>query len=82
MIEADCTIGEDAVFSLRNLDPMYHIAAQDLAFTASGNTFTRTFSATMPQLDQICANFQRAATALVLQTARLQPVPWQTAFQH
>ena len=82
MIDADCLVSDqDAVFMLRNLNPVYHDAALDLAFSPAGNTFTRTFPATSSNLDQICRNFRQAAPDLVLQTARLQAVPWQLSLR-
>lgn len=71
------TSGSHTSFLITDLDPAYHQAACDLEFSQEADGFARTFPATMPHLDTIYQNFARHAEEVILQTARVQPVPWE-----
>jgi len=72
-------VGNEVVFVLSDVDPVYHQAVRDLGYDEADGVFRRTLPVTTPDLDRVCSNFARYAEAMVLQTARVQPVPWEQA---
>ncbi len=74
-------IGNEIVFVLSDVDPAYHQAVRDLGYSEANDVFRRTLPAVTPDLDRVCRNFERYAEAMVLQTARVQPVPWEQALR-
>jgi hypothetical protein len=73
------TAGTQTAFIIADLDPAYHQAARDLAYSPVPEGFAKTYPADTPHLDQIYRNFARYAEPMILQTARVAPVPWEQA---
>jgi hypothetical protein len=73
------TEGSETHFIITELDPLYREAALELEFHQVADGFARTFPTNSPHLDRAYQNFARYAEALILQTARVQPAPWEQA---
>jgi hypothetical protein len=73
------TVGTQTAFIIADLDPAYHQAAHDLAYSPVPEGFAKTYPADTPHLDQIYRNFARYAEPMILQTAHVAPVPWEQA---
>ena len=71
--------GSQTHFIITELDPLYHTAALELEFHQVADGFARTFPTNSPHLDRAYQNFARYAEAMILQTARVQPSPWEQA---
>jgi hypothetical protein len=79
MRTACITSGDQTAFIMADLDPAYHQAARDLAYSAIPEGFAKTYRSDTPQLDAIYQNFARYAEPMVLQNARAIPIPWEQA---
>jgi hypothetical protein len=73
------TEGDLIAFILVDLEPQYHQAALELAYTPHPHGFAKVYPADTPNLEQIYQQFAAAAEALILQTARAVPIPWEQA---
>ncbi len=73
------TKGATTYFIISGLKPEYHDAAKDLYYISSEDGFTKNFPADTPNLDRVYHNFERRAEEMILQTARVHPVPWEKA---
>lgn len=73
------TVGNQTAFILAELEPQYHQVAQDLAYAPHPQGFAKVYPADTPNLEQIYQQFAASAEALILQTARVVPVPWEQA---
>jgi hypothetical protein len=73
------TSGSHTSFILTDLDPAYHQAAEELVFSQEAVGWVRTFPADTPHLERIYHHFERFAEEMILQTARIHPVPWEQA---
>ncbi len=73
------TVGNETAFILAELEPQYHQVVHDLAYTPHPKGFAKIYPADTPDLEQIYRNFARSAEALILQSARVVPVPWEQA---
>ncbi|HMN27673.1 MAG TPA: hypothetical protein PKE45_05905, partial [Caldilineaceae bacterium] len=71
------TDGEQTAFILAELEPQYHQVAHDLAYTPHPKGFAKLYPADTPGLAQIYRHFASSAEALILQAARVVPVPWE-----
>ena len=73
------TDGETTAFIIRELEPEYHDIALGLFYLPFEDGFAKQFPSDTPHLEQIYRNFERYAEEVILQTARLRPVPWEKA---
>jgi hypothetical protein len=73
------TVGDQTAFILADLEPQYHQVAQELAYAPHPKGFAKVYPADTPDLDRIYQQFAHAAEALILQSARVVPVPWEQA---
>ncbi len=75
------TDGDQTWFVIADLDPAYHAAARDLAYSPVEAGFAKSYPADTPHLDAIYEHFARYAEPLILQAARAAPVPWEQALE-
>jgi len=75
------TVGEQTWFMIADLDPAYHAAARDLAYSPAEEGFAKSYPAGTPHLDTIYEHFARYAEPMILQAARAMPVPWEQALE-
>jgi hypothetical protein len=81
-MDTRCHVAEnEIVFVLSDVDPAYHQAVRDLGYSETNGAFRRTLPVATRNLDHLCGNFERYAEVMVLQTARVQPVPWEQALR-
>ncbi len=73
------TVDRHVSFIIVELDPAYHQAAFNLGFTPTDDGLERSFSAAAPHLERIYRNFERYAEEMIMQTAKVHPVPWEQA---
>jgi hypothetical protein len=73
------TGGGQTAFIIADLELAYHQAARDLAYSAIPEGFAKTYPSDTPHLDETYRNFAQYAEPMVLQTARVVPVPWEQA---
>src|SRR5262245_26037981 len=73
------TVGTQTAFIIAELDPAYHQAARDLVYNPVPEGFAKSYPADTPDLDHIYCNFARYAEPMILQMARVVPVPWERA---
>jgi hypothetical protein len=73
------TADTQSSFIIADLDPAYHQAARDLAYSPVSEGFAKAYPADTPHLEQIYRNFAQCAEPMILQTARVVPVPWERA---
>lgn len=66
-------------FIISDPDPAHYQAMHDLAFAKDDDRFILTYSANTPHLDRIYENFARSVEQMILQTALVQPVDWESA---
>lgn len=71
--------GASVSFVIAEVEPPLQSAVLDLAFVRFDGGFRQTYPAGHPSIDRIFANFARCIEPLVLQKARLAPVPWERA---
>lgn len=71
------TVGEQAYFVITDVDPAFHDTLRGFYYSEFEDGFARGFPAATAHLDQIYANFARFMPDMVLQTAGVQPVPWE-----
>jgi hypothetical protein len=75
------TSGDQTSFIVAEADPACFQALRDLAFTETADGFARSFPSASPLLDRAYDNFALDAEEMILQTARLRPVPWDRALE-
>jgi hypothetical protein len=75
------TVGGQTQFIVAELDPAFHAAARDLAYSPVEEGFAKSYPADTPHLDAIYEHFARYAEPMILQTARAMPVPWERALE-
>ena len=70
-------------FILSDIPPVYHLAVRELGYNETANKlqFLRTLPTSTPFLESICDNFRLHAEEMILQTARVRPVPWEKALR-
>jgi hypothetical protein len=73
------TEGAVTSFIITNLDPAYHEAMGELYYIPAEDGFAKSYPANTPHIDRIYRNFTRYAEEMILQTARVHPVPWDKA---
>jgi hypothetical protein len=73
------TDGALAYFIVTAIDPAYLEALEDLEFLPFEEGYARTFPSDSLHLVRSYENFALYAEELILQTARIQPVPWEQA---
>ncbi|GCE12417.1 hypothetical protein [Tengunoibacter tsumagoiensis] len=73
------TQGMQTSFIISDLDPIYNDAVQELFFMPHEDGFAKTFPANTPHLDIFYQHFTQVLEELILQTARIHPVPWEQA---
>jgi hypothetical protein len=66
-------------FVLADLGPAEREAARELAFEDLDGEMAKAFPRDAPHLDDAYDNFRRCASAMLRQTAGLDPVPWEDA---
>lgn len=71
--------GHRVYFVVDEVEPGYHEALLNLAFQQVDDSFRRGFPADGLHLDQAYLNFRRCAEEMILQTAGVLPVPWESA---
>jgi hypothetical protein len=72
-------IGSELVLSLAEVDRGLAETVSQLGFGVDGERFVRRFPSDAAYADAAAARFPLVAEALVLQTAGLEPVPWEDA---
>jgi hypothetical protein len=75
------TEGEKTYFLLSDLDPHGQEGVRNLAFTPYEDGLAKAYPTDTPHLEVFYQQFARAAEAMILQSARVQPVPWEAALQ-
>jgi hypothetical protein len=70
------TEGAETRFVIADVGPAYAKVLQELQYPACEEGFGRSFPTDTPHLDRIYVNFQRYAEEMLLQAARVHPVPW------
>lgn len=73
------TEGSTTYFIIAELEPEYHDAARDLYYISFEGGFAKDFPADTPDLDRIYKKFELYAEEMILQTAKVHPVPWEKA---
>jgi hypothetical protein len=73
--------GGSAAFALLELDAVEAAAAAELMFTVEGSTAVRPVDPAAPGLDATFGRFAASAQALLDQTARRAPMPWEAALE-
>ena len=71
--------GTTTSFIITDLDPAYYDAARELYYSPVEEGFAKSYPADTPHLDRIYQNFARYGEEMVLQTARVRPIPWDRA---
>lgn len=71
--------GSEVVFLVLDLEKELVDAVQALDFRPMGDDFGQVYPGNHPELDRIYRNFEQHAHELVLQQARLRPIPWEKA---
>ncbi len=66
-------------FILAGVHPAYHEVLRHLGYAEVAGGFAKTYRGDTPHLERIYETFARHAEAMVLQAARVQPVPWERA---
>jgi hypothetical protein len=66
-------------FLITDMEPAYEEVLQGLLYPQHEDGFGRAFPSDTPNLDQIYLNFERYAQEMLLQAARVHPVPWEHA---
>lgn len=72
-------VGDQALFVILDLDPAYHQTALSLGYDEIAGGFASSCPAASPHVDRAFQNFQQYAELLLLQAARLEPVPWEAS---
>src|SRR2546423_773251 len=76
-VETELRVTEaGALFVVRTADTAFRDVLPGLAYSASGDEFTRVFPADAPHLERIYRDFEQRIEELLEQTARQRPVPW------
>lgn len=73
------TVDGRTSFIIADVDPAYHQAVRDLAYSPVAEGFAKSYPADTPNLERIYHTFARFAEPMVLQAAGVMPVPWQAA---
>ena len=73
------TEGTQTYFIIADVEPAYEQVLRDLLYPQSEDGFGRAFPTHTPNLDRIYLNFERYAEEMLLQAARVHPVPWEEA---
>jgi hypothetical protein len=73
------TQGSSTAFIISELEPEYHEIALGLYYLPFEDGFAKHFPADTPHLARIYQQFERYAEDMILQTARVHPVPWEKA---
>lgn len=73
--------GEKTYFVVYDLDPVAWEGANNLGCIPYKNGLARAYPSNTPRLDELYQQFSRAAEAMILQRAGVQPVPWKEALQ-
>ena len=77
-LKAQCHADEKQLeFTLSEVPSPCLQAVLELGYSEAGNVFRRTLPMTAPHDDRVCRNFERYAEDMVLQTARVQTIPWE-----
>jgi hypothetical protein len=80
VMKALCKTDERGVsFVFADVDLPYQDAVRGLFYSPVAEGFAKTFPPGTADLDRIYRNFRRHAEEMVLQAARVRPVPWEEA---
>ena len=69
--------GDKVAFIICDLDTVYHETARHLFYTKTEHGFAKFYPANTPHIEKIYQNFERYAEEMILQIARVHPVPWE-----
>ena len=73
------TEGTQTHFIMADVEPAYEEVLRGLLYPRCEDGFGRAFPTHTPNLDRIYLNFERYAEEMLLQAARIHPVPWEQA---
>jgi len=73
------TEGTTTYFIIAELNQEYHDAVKNLYYYSFEDGFAKDFPTDTPNLDHIYHNFELYAEEMILQTAKVHPVPWEKA---
>ncbi len=71
------TEGAQTHFVVSDINPMDLEAIQQLEFPQKEGSIVLSYPSNTPHLERIYQNFERFLEEMILQTARIHPVPWQ-----